>query len=85
MYRYDEFDRAFVDERVTQFAGQIERRLDGRLTGGTLLVVVAYLAAVYEPISEIARTTGLLQQAVVSARRVREILGLSQQPTLFLF
>ncbi len=32
MYRYDEFDRAFVDERVIQFAGQIERRLDGRLT-----------------------------------------------------
>ena len=32
MYRYDEFDRAFVYERVTQFAGQIERRLDGRLT-----------------------------------------------------
>lgn len=50
--------------------------IDGRLTVGTLLVVVAYLAAVYDPISEIARTTGLLQQAVVSARRVREILAL---------
>ena len=53
--------------------------LDGRITVGTLLVVVAYLAAVYEPISEIARTTGLLQQAVVSARRVREILGLAPE------
>ncbi len=50
--------------------------IDGRLTVGTLLVVVAYLAAVYDPISEIARTTGLLQQAMVSARRVREILAL---------
>jgi ATP-binding cassette subfamily B protein len=53
--------------------------IDGRLTVGTLLVVVAYLAAVYDPISEIARTTGLLQQAVVSARRVREILALTPE------
>ena len=53
--------------------------IDGRLTVGTLLVVVAYLAAVYDPISEIARTTGLLQQAVVSARRVREVLALSPE------
>ena len=50
--------------------------LEGRLTVGALLVVVAYLAAVYNPISAIAHTTGLLQQAVVSARRVREILAL---------
>ena len=53
--------------------------LDGRLSIGTLLVVIAYLAAVYDPISEIARTTGLLQQAVVSARRVREILALTPE------
>lgn len=32
MYRYDEFDREVVDSRVTQFRGQVERRLDGRLT-----------------------------------------------------
>ncbi len=50
--------------------------LDGRLTVGALLVVIAYLAAVYNPISAIAHTTGSLQQAVVSARRVREILAL---------
>jgi ATP-binding cassette subfamily B protein/subfamily B ATP-binding cassette protein MsbA len=49
--------------------------LDGRLTVGALLVVIAYLAAVYNPISAIAHTTGSLQQAVVSARRVREILA----------
>ena len=53
--------------------------LAGRLTVGSLLVVVAYLAAVYTPISEIARTTGSLQQAVVSARRVREILALTPE------
>jgi ATP-binding cassette, subfamily B, bacterial len=50
--------------------------LDGRLTVGALLVVIAYLAAVYNPISAIAHTTGSLQQAIVSARRVREILAL---------
>ena len=50
--------------------------LAGTLTVGSVLVVIAYLAAVYGPISEIARTTGLLQQAVVSARRVREILAM---------
>jgi sulfite reductase (NADPH) hemoprotein beta-component len=32
MYRYDEFDAQFVAERVTQFRGQVERRLSGELT-----------------------------------------------------
>ena len=32
MYRYDEFDAEFVRSRVAQFRGQVERRLDGRLT-----------------------------------------------------
>ncbi len=32
MYRYDEFDRALVDERVAQFRGQVARRLGGELT-----------------------------------------------------
>jgi sulfite reductase (NADPH) hemoprotein beta-component len=32
MYRYDEFDQAFVQERVDQFRGQVERRLSGELT-----------------------------------------------------
>jgi sulfite reductase (NADPH) hemoprotein beta-component len=32
MYRYDEFDQAFVRERVAQFRGQVARRLDGSLT-----------------------------------------------------
>ncbi len=32
MYRYDEFDHAFVHERVAQFREQVERRLLGKLT-----------------------------------------------------
>jgi ATP-binding cassette, subfamily B, bacterial len=50
--------------------------LDGSLTIGSLLVIVAYLAAVYGPLSAIAHTAGNLQQARVSARRVRETLAL---------
>ncbi|MGE0395005.1 MAG: ABC transporter ATP-binding protein, partial [Vicinamibacterales bacterium] len=54
--------------------------LDGTLTVGSLLVVVAYLAAVYNPLSAIAHTTGSLQHALVSVRRVREILALAPEP-----
>jgi ATP-binding cassette subfamily B protein len=50
--------------------------LRGEITVGELLVVMAYLASVYGPLSSIAHTTGLLQNAVASARRVREILNL---------
>jgi len=32
MYRYDEFDQEFVNERVAQFRGQVERRIAGELT-----------------------------------------------------
>jgi sulfite reductase (NADPH) hemoprotein beta-component len=32
MYRYDEFDHAFVRERVAEFKDQVERRLSGELT-----------------------------------------------------
>ncbi len=32
MYRYDEFDRTLVAERVAQFRDQVRRRLDGALT-----------------------------------------------------
>ncbi|MBN8938089.1 MAG: nitrite/sulfite reductase [Rhizobiales bacterium] len=32
MYRYDEFDQAFVDERVAEFSDQVARRLSGELT-----------------------------------------------------
>ena len=32
MYRYDEFDAAFVRERRHQFADQVRRRISGELT-----------------------------------------------------
>ena len=32
MYRYDEFDRTFVEQRVAQFRDQVRRRLEGELT-----------------------------------------------------
>ena len=54
--------------------------LDGTLTVGGLLVVIAYLAAVYNPISSIAHTTGSLQSALVSATRVRDIFALTPEP-----
>jgi len=53
--------------------------LDGTLTLGTLLVVIAYLAAVYDPLSAIAHSTGSLQQAVASARRVRGIFDVTPE------
>jgi ABC-type multidrug transport system fused ATPase/permease subunit len=49
--------------------------LRGELTVGGLLVVTAYLGAVYGPLSSIAHTTGTLQNAVASSRRVREIFA----------
>jgi len=32
MYKYNDFDDAFVRERVSQFRGQVDRRIDGSLT-----------------------------------------------------
>ena len=48
----------------------------GQLTVGGLLVVIAYLGAVYGPLSSIAHTTGQLQGALAGARRVRAMLAL---------
>jgi ABC-type multidrug transport system fused ATPase/permease subunit len=49
---------------------------EGRLTVGALLVVMTYLGFVYGPLSAIATTIGLLQNALISVRRVREVLRL---------
>ena len=59
MYRYDEFDHAFVQQRVAQFRGQVERRLAGelsedefkplRLMNGLYLQLHAYLLRVAVP------------------------------------
>ena len=59
MYRYDEFDSAFVKQRVTQFRGQVARRLAGelsedefkplRLMNGLYLQLHAYMLRVAIP------------------------------------
>jgi len=53
-----------------------EQVMSGRLTIGQLTVVIAYLAAVYGPLSAIAHTTGQLQGAVAGAKRVRAMFAL---------
>jgi ATP-binding cassette, subfamily B, bacterial len=53
--------------------------LRGELSVGHLLVVTAYLAGVYGPLSSIAHTTGSLQNAIASSRRVREIFSHSPE------
>jgi ABC-type multidrug transport system fused ATPase/permease subunit len=54
--------------------------LDGRISLGTLLLLTAYLGFVYGPLCGIANTAGALQQAVASARRVRETFELTVEP-----
>ena len=59
MYRYDEFDHAFVAARVSQFSDQVERRLTGeisedafkplRLMNGVYLQLHAYMLRVAVP------------------------------------
>jgi len=54
--------------------------LGGRLSVGTLLLVLAYLGYVYGPLSAISQTTKDLQHALASARRVREAFALHPEP-----
>ncbi len=59
MYRYDQFDEAFVRDRVAQFADQVKRRLDGslsddefkplRLKNGVYLQLHAYMLRIAIP------------------------------------
>ncbi len=53
--------------------------LDGRITLGTLLMVLAYVGYVYGPLSAIASTTNDLQHAFASARRVRSALAVTPE------
>ncbi|MDB4954413.1 MAG: ABC-type multidrug transport system, ATPase and permease component [Myxococcales bacterium] len=46
--------------------------LDGRMSIGTLMLVLTYLGYVYGPMQAIANTSGGMQQALASARRIRE-------------
>ena len=56
------------------------RVLQGELTVGQLLVVTAYLAAVYGPLSSIAHTTGQSQTALAGIKRVRDAFALAPEP-----
>jgi ABC-type multidrug transport system fused ATPase/permease subunit len=51
------------------------RVLQQQMTIGDLTVVIAYLGAVYGPLSAIAHTTGQLQGALAGAKRVRATLS----------
>jgi ATP-binding cassette, subfamily B, bacterial len=50
--------------------------LERRLGVGELTAIIAYLAAVYGPLSTIAHTTGQLQGSIAGARRVRAMLAI---------
>ena len=52
-----------------------------QMTIGDLTVVIAYLGAVYGPLSTIAHTTGQLQGALAGAKRVRAMLALAPETT----
>jgi len=54
--------------------------LDGRITVGTLLLVISYLGFIYGPLSTIANTTSDVQHAFASARRVRAAFEMDAEP-----
>jgi sulfite reductase (NADPH) hemoprotein beta-component len=77
MYRYDEFDHGFVQERTSQFRGQVERRLTGdlteeqfkplRLQNGLYLQLHAYMLRVAIP------------YGVLSARQLRQLAFIARK------
>ena len=77
MYRYDDFDAAFVRDRVAQFRAQVERRIDGSLTeeefkplrlmNGLYLQLHAYMLRVAIPYGTL-RSTQMRQLAYIAER-----------------
>jgi sulfite reductase (NADPH) hemoprotein beta-component len=76
-YRYDEVDREFLQERIAEFTGQIERRLRGELTedefkplrlmNGLYLQLHAYMYRIAIPYG-ILNATQLRQLALIARR-----------------
>jgi len=76
MYRYDEFDRAFVHERVTEFRDQVDRRLSGelsedqfkplRLMNGVYLQLHAYMLRIAIP------------YGTLSSRQLRQLAAIAR-------
>jgi sulfite reductase (NADPH) hemoprotein beta-component len=77
MYRYDEFDATFVRQRVTQFADQVQRRLNGeisedefkplRLMNGVYLQLHAYMLRIAIP------------YGTLSSRQMRRLAHIARQ------
>ena len=77
MYRYDEFDRGFVLERVAEFRDQVARRLSGELTedqfkplrlmNGVYLQLHAYMLRIAIP------------YGVVSSRQMRKLAHIARE------
>ncbi|MEM7170228.1 MAG: nitrite/sulfite reductase [Pseudomonadota bacterium] len=77
MYRYDEFDQSFVDQRVSQFSDQVSRRLSGelseeefrplRLQNGLYLQLHAYMLRVAVP------------YGTLSARQMRKLAHIARR------
>ncbi|MFO7805454.1 MAG: nitrite/sulfite reductase, partial [Paracoccaceae bacterium] len=77
MYKYTEFDQAFVRERVAQFRGQVARRIDGSLTedefkplrlmNGLYLQLHAYMLRVAIPYGTL--NSGQMRQLAMIADR----------------
>jgi sulfite reductase (NADPH) hemoprotein beta-component len=77
MYRYDEFDAAFVADRTEQFRGQVARRLAGELTedefkplrlmNGLYLQLHAYMLRIAVP------------YGTLSARQVRKLAHIARK------
>ena len=83
MYRYDEFDAAFVNDRVSQFRDQVERRLCGditedafkplRLMNGLYLQLHAYMLRVAVPYGTLS--TAQLRMLAQIARKYDKDYG----------
>jgi sulfite reductase (NADPH) hemoprotein beta-component len=77
MYQYNDFDEAFVRERVAQFRGQVARRIDGSLTedefkplrlmNGLYLQLHAYMLRVAIPYGTL--NSGQMRQLAMIADR----------------
>ncbi len=77
MYRYDEFDAAFVADRVAQFSDQVKRRLEGELTedqfrphrlmNGVYLQLHAYMLRIAVP------------YGTLSARQMRKLAFIARE------
>ena len=77
MYHYNDFDEAFVRERVGQFRAQVERRIDGSLTedefkplrlmNGLYLQLHAYMLRVAIPYGTL-NSTQMRQLAMIAER-----------------